>query len=227
MRQGRTVTWKRAGCRGQRLQDLQSTSSASFTLVSDGLRAMIVLLQVRTVKWMSGQSRVPASAPAASAAGVLGQGQGEHLDAGPSARTTGFAPTYSARLPTGSLQGNAGQHRPCRQGAFLATLPAYHAATLATLCVLELRSLATLVVRDKRCSVCRSCSLLMMKCRCRSCLKRPDGGSASEERRLSFASGSAQSAQSTQQPPTPPALYAMHPMGRSVQALSGNMYSTV
>ena len=112
-----------------------------------------------------------------------------------------FAPTYSARLPTGSPQGNAGQHRPCRQGAFLATLPAYHAATSATLCMLELRTLATLVVRDKRRSVCRSCSLLMMKCRCRSCLKRPDGGSASEERRLSFASRSAQSAQSTQQPP--------------------------
>lgn len=49
----------------------------------------------------------------------------------------------------------------------------------------------------------------------RSCLKRPDGGSAQEERRLSFASGSAQSAQ---QPPTPPALYSMHAAGRSAHS---------
>ena len=216
MRRGRTSICVKERCQRQRPQHLRLATSALVSPVSDGLRAMVVLLQVRTVKWMSGQSRVPASAPAASAAGVLGQGQGEHLDAGPSARTTGFAPTYSAHLPTGSPQGNAGQHRPCRQGAFLATLPACHAATFATQCMLKPSSVATPVVRNKRRSACRACLHLIMKRHCRSCLKRPDGGSAPEERRLSFASGSAQSAQSTQQPPTPPALYAMHPMGRSV-----------
>ena len=80
-----------------------------------------VLLQVRTVRWMSGQPRVPASAPAASAAGGTGQGPGQPMER-LSARTTGFAPASSPRMPSGSPLGSLGQAGPSRQAHSCAML---------------------------------------------------------------------------------------------------------
>ncbi len=74
-----------------------------------------LLHQVRTVRWMSGQPRVPASAPAASAASASGQGPPRQPMERPSARTTGFVPATSPHMPLGSPLGSLGQAGPSRQ----------------------------------------------------------------------------------------------------------------